>query len=425
MKQVLSVRLRFVLSTNHLRTISKAPSFGWGFFVRPYAMKQLLLFFGTFIFTSCLAQKSDLKILAGAENTEKYLNDLKSKKIALVVNQTSKIKNEHLVDFILANKINVVQLFSPEHGIRGDADAGEKVGNEKDAKTGLPIISLYGENKKPKKEQLTGIEIVVFDMQDVGARFYTYLSTLHYVMEACAENKIKLIVLDRPNPNGDYVDGPVLEPAYKSFVGMYPIPIVHGMTLGELAQMINGEKWLKDSVLCDMKIISCSNYDHTTPFTPPIKPSPNLPNLNSIRFYPTLCLFEGTVVSVGRGTDLPFQIMGIPDSTTNSGFAFTPKSIVGMAKKPLYEGKRCVGERLDSNSINREIDLAYLIKYYNLYPNKEKYFNNFFNKLAGNSTLQDQIKKRISVDEIRKSWQNELEAFKKKRKKYLLYPDFE
>jgi len=390
-------------------------------------MKQLLILilFSTFIITSCLAQKGSMKLVAGAENTEKYLNDLQGKKVALVVNQTSKIKDEHLVDFLLANKINVFQLFSPEHGIRGDADAGEKVGNEKDTKTGIPIISLYGENKKPKKEQLSGIEIVVFDMQDVGARFYTYLSTLHYVMEACAENKIKLIILDRPNPNGDYVDGPVLEPAFKSFVGIHSIPIVHGMTLGELAQMINGEKWLKDSVQCDIKVISCSNYDHTTLFTPPIKPSPNLPNLNSIRFYPTLCLFEGTVVSVGRGTDLPFQIIGIPDSITNSDFTFTPKSISGMAKKPLYEGKRCVGERLDSNSISRKIDLLYLIKYYNLYPNKEKYFNNFFNRLAGNATLQDQIKKGLSTDEIRKSWQNDLNAFKKKRKKYLLYPDFE
>lgn len=366
-----------------------------------------------------------MQLLTGAENTEKYLNDLKDKKVALVVNQTSKIKEEHLLDFLLANKINVVQLFSPEHGIRGDADAGEKVGNEKDAKTGISIISLYGENKKPKKEQLAEIEIIVFDMQDVGARFYTYLSTLHYVMEACTENKIKLILLDRPNPNGDYVDGPVLEPAYKSFVGIHPIPIVHGMTLGELAQMINGEKWLKDSLMCNLKVINCSNYDHTTPFTPPVKPSPNLPNLHSIRFYPTLCLFEGTVVSVGRGTELPFQIIGIPDSVTNYGFSFTPKSIVGMAKKPLYEGKKCVGERLDSNTISRKIDLSYLIKYYNIYPNKEKYFNNFFNKLAGNATLQDQIKKGLSSDEIRKSWQTDLEAFKKKRKKYLLYPDFE
>jgi uncharacterized protein YbbC (DUF1343 family) len=388
-------------------------------------MKQIFILLSTFIVTSCLAQKGSVQVLTGAESTEKYLNDLKDKKIALVVNQTSKIKEEHLLDFLLANKINVVRLFSPEHGIRGDADAGEKVGNEKDAKTGIPIISLYGDNKKPKKEQLSGIEVVVFDMQDVGARFYTYLSTLHYVMEACAEIKIKLIVLDRPNPNGDYVDGPVLEPAFKSFVGIHPIPIVHGMTLGELAQMINAEKWLKDSVQCDLKVINCSNYDHTTSFTPPVKPSPNLPNLHSIRLYPTLCLFEGTVVSVGRGTNLPFQIIGIPDSISNSGFSFTPRSIAGMAKKPLYEGKRCVGERLDSNSIDKKIDLSYLIKYYTIYQNKEKYFNNFFNKLAGNATLQDQIKKGLSSDEIRKSWQNDLEGFKKKRKKYLLYPDFE
>jgi uncharacterized protein YbbC (DUF1343 family) len=388
-------------------------------------MKQFLLFISTFIFTSCLAQKGDTRLLTGAENTEKYLNELKDKKVALVVNQTSKIKEEHLLDFLLFNKVNIVQLFSPEHGIRGDADAGEKVENEKDLKTGLPIISLYGENKKPKKEQLEGIEIVVFDMQDVGARFYTYLSTLHYIMEACAENKIKLIVLDRPNPNGNYVDGPLLETPLKSFVGIHPIPIVHGMTLGELALMINGEKWLKDSIHCNLKVVSCSNYDHNTSFTPPIKPSPNLPNLNSIRLYPTLCLFEGTVVSVGRGTNLPFQIIGIPDSISMTGFTFTPKSINGMAKKPLYEGKRCVGEKLDSNNIKNEIDLSYLIKYYNLYQNKNKFFNNFFNKLAGNTTLQDQIKKGLSENEIKKSWQNDLESFKTKRKKYLLYPDFE
>ena len=388
-------------------------------------MKQLFILVSTLIFTSCSAQKGNMQLLTGAENSEKYLNDLKDKKVALVVNQTSRINEEHLLDFLLTNKINITQLFSPEHGIRGNADAGEKVNNEKDNKTGLPIISLYGENKKPKATQLTEIDIVVFDMQDVGARFYTYLSTLHYVMEACAENKIKLLVLDRPNPNGDYVDGPVLEPALKSFVGMHPIPIVHGMTLGELALMINGEKWLKDSAMCDLKVISCTNYKHKQSFTPPVKPSPNLPNLNSIRFYPTLCLFEGTVVSVGRGTDLPFQIIGIPDSLTNSDFTFTPRSIQGMAKKPLYEGRRCAGERLDTNTIKKEINLYYLIKYYNLYPNKDKYFNIFFNKLAGNTILQDQIKKELSVDEIRKSWQNELTTFKKKRKKYLLYSDFE
>ena len=388
-------------------------------------MRPIIYLFILLSSLACSAQNiatQDLPI-AGAEQSKVYLSLLKKKNVGLVVNQTSRVGDKHLLDFLIEHKIKVTKIFSPEHGIRGDADAGEKVDNTKDHKTGLPIVSLYGENKKPKKEQLTGIEVIVFDMQDVGARFYTYLSTLHYIMEACAENKIKLIVLDRPNPNGDYVDGPVLEPKYKSFVGMHPIPIVHGMTLGELAIMINGEKWLKDSLKCDLKVISCQNYDHTTSFSPPIKPSPNLPNLLSIRLYPTLCLFEGTIVSVGRGTSLPFQIVGVPDSV-GTGFAFTPKSIHGMAKKPLYEGKRCVGEQLDSTIFRKNIQLELIIKYYE--QNKhEIYFNSFFNKLAGNASLQEDIKKGIKADEIRKTWQNDLIAFKAKRKKYLLYKDFE
>ncbi len=361
-------------------------------------------------------------ISVGAEQTKQYLPLLKHKKVALVVNNTAQVGNEHLLDYLLAQKVDVVKIFSPEHGFRGDADAGEKVESTKDAKTGLPIVSLYGDNKKIKKEQLEQVDVIVFDIQDVGARFFTYLSTLHYVMEACAENKKKLVLLDRPNPNGDYVDGPVLEKGFTSFVGMHPIPIVHGMTLGELATLINAEKWLKDSLACDLAVSKCKNYTHSTPYAPPIKPSPNLPNKQAIRLYPSVCLFEGTVVSVARGTDTPFQMIGIPDSN-GTGFSFTPKSIPGMAKKPLYENKTCFGKDLRQVEPKAEVDLSYLIEMYASYPFKEKFFNSFFNKLAGNATLQQQIKDGKTEDEIRRSWQVQLDLFKDKRKKYLLYSE--
>ena len=364
------------------------------------------------------------KIIPGAEQPELYLSLLKKKKIALVVNQTSSSNNQHLLDFLISKKVNVIKVFSPEHGFRGDADAGEKVKNTKDEKTGIAVISLYGDNKKPKPEQLTDVDLVIFDIQDVGARFYTYLSTLHYVMEACAENKKELLILDRPNPNGEYVDGPILDKNFSSFVGIHPIPIVHGMTLGELAQMINGEKWLKDSVQCQIKITPCKNYTHLSSYYPPVKPSPNLPNLLSIKLYPSLCLFEGTNVSVGRGTETPFQILGVPDSL-GQGFSFTPKSISGMAKKPLYENKRCTGIYLGSSIITKQIDLYYLILFYNSSKDKTSYFNNFFNKLAGNAILQEQIKSGLSAEEIRKTWVPGLQNFKSRRKNYLLYTDFE
>jgi uncharacterized protein YbbC (DUF1343 family) len=376
---------------------------------------------------ACQAQfkgHEGLNIRTGAEQIDLYLPKLKGKKVALVVNQTSVIGQKHLLDVLLEKKVNVVKIFSPEHGFRGEADAGEKVASNVDTKTGLPVVSLYGDNKKPKKEQLENVDVVVFDIQDVGARFYTYLSTMHYVMEACAESNKPLLILDRPNPNGDVVDGPVLQPAFKSFVGMHPIPIVHGMTLAELAKMINGEKWLKDSLQCAIETVPCKGYEHKHIYNPPIKPSPNLPNLHAIRLYPSLCLFEGTVVSVGRGTDKPFQIIGVPDSL-GEGFSFTPKSIPGMAKKPLYEGKRCVGETMDDVIFMRGVSVAYLIKYYNQSNDKAKFFNNFFNKLAGNYTLQEQIRSGLDKGQIEASWQADLEAFKKKRKQYLLYPDFE
>lgn len=364
------------------------------------------------------------KPLMGAESWREYLPYLKGKKVGLVVNPTSQVFEEHLLDFLLKKKVKVVKIFSPEHGFRGDADAGEKVASVQDPKTGLPIVSLYGDNKKPKKEQLADLDVLVFDMQDVGARFYTYHSTLHYVMEACAESNKRLIVLDRPNPNGDYVDGPVLEKEFKSFVGMHTIPIVHGMTLGELARMFNGEKWLKDSVKCDLIVIKCQNYNHSTIYAPPIKPSPNLPNWQSIRLYPSICLFEGTVVSLGRGTEMPFQVIGLPDSN-GTGFSFTPKSIPGMAKKPPYENQVCYGKDLRTIEAPKKVNLSYIIEFYASSKQKDKFFIPFFNKLAGNGLLMEQLKAGTSEEIIRQSWQPGLEIFKAKRKKYLLYPDFE
>ena len=364
-------------------------------------------------------------IITGAQQTEVLLPLLENKNIALVGNPTSilfnkKEKKIHLVDSLLSLQINLIKVFAPEHGFRGNADAGEVVKDGKDIKTGLPIISLYGNNKKPTKEQLHGIDLLIFDIQDVGARFYTYISTLHYIMEACAENNIQVLVLDRPNPNGHYVDGPILKKEFKSFVGMHPIPVVHGMTIGEYAQMINGEKWLKNETQCDLKIIPLKNYDHTKPYSLPVKPSPNLPNDLSINLYPSLCFFEGTPVSVGRGTDQQFQIYGAP-YFPKSDFQFTPTPKPG-AKHPKFEGKLCYGENLESRGKLNYLNLEWLIKAYNLSIDKSTFFNPFFKKLAGTEQLQKQIKAGKSAEEIRASWQNGLEEFKLIRNKYLLYP---
>ena len=357
-----------------------------------------------------------------AESLGSYLPLLKGKKVGLVVNQTSLVNGEHLLDVLLKNKINVIKIFGPEHGFRGDADAGEKVDNTTDTKTGLPVISLYGKNKKPFPDQMKDIEVVIFDIQDVGVRFYTYISTLHYVMESCAENNIPLVVLDRPNPNGMYVDGPVLDTALKSFVGMHPIPIVYGLTMGELANMINGEGWLKNKIKCNLKVIKCNGYKHSCTYDLPVKPSPNLPNSLSIALYPSLCLFEGTNVSVARGTTFPFQAIGFPDSTYG-GFYFIPKSIVGMAKDPMHNGKKCYGVDLRNQKPSYQFTLSFVIDFYNKTTDKEKYFNNFFNKLAGNKTLIEQIKSGMSEADIKATWQPQLENFKGLRQKYLLYPD--
>jgi len=370
-------------------------------------------------------------VITGAERVAQYLSPLKhSKGVALIVNQTSQIGDTHLVDSLLSMGVPVKRIFAPEHGFRGQADAGEQVKGGVDVSTGLPIISLYGSDKKPKAEHLRDIDWVVFDIQDVGARFYTYISTMAYAMEACAEQGVRFMVLDRPNPNGHYVDGPLLDPEYASFVGLHPVPVVHGMTVGEYAGMINGEGWLKDGANVELKVIKCEYYDHSKAYELPIPPSPNLPNMRSIYLYPSLCFFEGTSVSVGRGTNQQFQIYGHPDSEVGD-FYFTPQPMPG-AKYPKHDGKQCRGYDLsgrpaDSIRIKAKLDLEYLVTFYRDFPQKTTFFleNNFFDKLAGNAILQQQIKVGSSATEIRQSWQEGLQRFKTMRKKYLLYEDFE
>ncbi len=356
----------------------------------------------------------------GADNSENYLPLLKDKKVGVVSNQTGILSNKmHLVDFLVSNAIQVQKIFAPEHGFRGTADAGELIIDGKDTKTGLPIISLYGANKKPTPEQLEGIDILIFDIQDVGARFYTYISSLHYIMEACAENNIPLVVLDRPNPNGFIIDGPILEKEFSSFVGMHPVPVLYGMTIGEYAQMINGEKWLKEEVQCNLQVIPCVDYDRNASYHLPERPSPNLPNDQAINLYASLCFFEGTNVSVGRGTYKQFQIYGSP-YLPQSGFRFIPEPNFG-AKEPIYKGVSCFGEDLTTIEPVSQIELKWLIRAFNTTEDKTAFFNPFFTKLAGTQTLRLQIEEGISERKIKKSWKPGLDQFKEIRKKYLLY----
>ncbi|NVN94966.1 MAG: DUF1343 domain-containing protein [Bacteroidetes bacterium] len=394
----------------------------------------ILLLFSVFIveaqeYIPVTKQIENSNIKTAAELTDKYLMFLKNKNIAVVANQTSVINSTHLVDSLLSLGIRIKKVFCPEHGFRGDSEAGEIVQNTFDKKTNLPVISLYGKNKIPKKVDLEGIDAIIFDIQDVGARFYTYISTLHYVMEACAKNKIQLLLLDRPNPNGYYIDGPVLDMKFSSFVGMHAVPIVHGMTIGEYASMINGEKWLKNGIQCKLKIITVSNYKHSDFYNLHIKPSPNLLNMSAIYLYPTLCLFEGTVVSVGRGTMKPFQILGHP-KLDSCLFTFIPTSIKGMSTEPPFKNKLCCGYDLSDYSINilknnRKLNLFWLIDLYKRISEKSEFFTPFFDKLAGTDMLRKQIIAGKTEEEIRKSWQADLIKFKTIRKKYLLYPDFE
>ncbi|MFK8295337.1 exo-beta-N-acetylmuramidase NamZ domain-containing protein [Capnocytophaga canimorsus] len=375
--------------------------------------------------TSVANTPTPSELILGANRMELYLSELKNKNIAIVTNQTGVVKTQlgtytHLVDTLLQHKINIVKVFAPEHGFRGNADAGEIIKDGKDTKTGISIISLYGKDKKPSVAHLKGIDLVLFDLQDVGVRFYTYISTLHYVMEACAEQNIPIWVLDRPNPNGHYVDGPVLKPSQKSFVGMHPVPIVYGMTIGEYAQMINGEGWLSKAIKAPLRVIPLALYQREQAYDLPVRPSPNLPNAVAINLYPSLCLFEGTHISVGRGTEMQFQIYGAP-YLNKTNFSFVPAPNVGD-KKPLYQGQVCYGEDLSATPRQSKLNLIWLQKAHaESVGVKTVFFNSFFDKLAGTPELKEQIVNKMTEDEIRKTWQKDLNKFLKIRKKYLIY----
>jgi uncharacterized protein YbbC (DUF1343 family) len=372
-------------------------------------------------------QKTQKKIIPGADQTDLYINYLKGKNIGMVINQTSVIGKRQTasVDSLLKLGIAVKKLFGPEHGFRGNASNGAKVDDSTDPNTRLPVISLYGKHYKPTLADLKGIDLMIFDIQDVGARFYTYISTLHYVMEACAENNIELMILDRPNPNA-YVDGPVLDTTYHSFVGMHPIPITHGMTIAEYAQMVNGEGWLKNHVQCKLKIIKVANYTHASVYKLPVNPSPNLNTNQSVLLYPSLCLFEGTTLSLGRGTMFPFQVLGHPSLKGKYTYSFTPASIPGMSEDPPQKNQVCYGIDLrnyNTNIIksNGRINLAWLIELYRVFPDKQHFFNNYFTKLAGTDALRKQLEAGKSEQEIRQSWEPALSKYKAMRLKYLLY----
>ncbi len=377
-------------------------------------------------FTTCCWGAQNQKIIVGAEQADSYLPLLRGKNVGLVVNNTSLAEGVHLVDYLLGKEVSVVKIFAPEHGFRGDVSAGGQVEDGMDAKTGLAVLSLYGKNKKPTAEHLSGIDVMVFDIQDVGCRFYTYVSTMHLVMEACAENAIPMIVFDRPNPNGDYVAGPVRKNGFESFVGMDPIPIVHGCTIGELAMMINDEGWHNADNKCNLKVIPVQNYHHKMSYSLPVRPSPNLPNDLAIRWYPSLCFFEATSVSVGRGTHFPFQVLGGLQENLGE-FEFIPRSIPGVAVNPLNKDSKCYGVDLRKLDEVPKFTLKYFLCFYEKYENKEEFLlrERWLNLLAGTDDLIRQIREGKSESEILDSWQPELEEFKKLRKKYLLYPDFE
>lgn len=420
-------------------------------------MKQFLLFPALFLAVFAYAQVQrgsggytrgtmrDRVLQTGAENMSQYLHLLKGKAVAVFANQTSTVGKSHLVDTLLKLGVNIKVIFGPEHGFRGTADAGEQVGNYTDQQTGIPVVSLYGSKHKPSKEDLSAVDVMIFDIQDVGVRFYTFISSLQYYMEAAMENNKHLIVLDRPNPNAHYVDGPVLEPAYKSFIGMQPVPIVYGMTIGEYAEMIYGEEWYDKNAYkwsagkgeFELTVVPCNNYTHTTRYELPVKPSPNLPNNQSIYLYPSTCFFEGTVLSEGRGTTKQFQVFGHP-SLPKTLISFTPRSMEG-AKAPKLQDQLCYGWDLSGTNeevlkkVNGKIQLTWLLEAYRLFPDKNAFFltpksgkaeDFFFNKLAGNSTLMQQLKDGKNEEEIRKSWEPALSNFKAIRKKYLLYKDF-
>jgi len=368
---------------------------------------------------------NDDNVVVGAEQFKHYLPTLEGKRVGLVVNQTSRVMNEHLVDVLLQKNIDIKMIFSPEHGFRGNKDAGEKFDSSLDVKTGIPLISLYGKNKKPSLTTLKQLDIIIFDIQDVGVRFYTYISTMHYMMAAAAEAEIPFLVLDRPNPNGRFVDGPVLEKAYRSFVGLHPIPLLHGMTVAELARMIKGEAWLETTKTLKLSVVKVKNYQRHLPYSLPIKPSPNLPNDQSIALYPSLAFFEATPVSIGRGTHFPFQVIG-HDKVVKGDFSFSPISIPGAASKPKLQGKTLYGEDLRQVNSNG-LDLSYLLAWYKAFHlQQSRFFNSpkFMDKLSGTDKLRKAILAGKSGVEIRETWQADLQRFKQKRKPYLLYPDY-
>lgn len=368
---------------------------------------------------SCDAQ-TNIHVLTGAEQLKELTPKLKNKRVGLVVNHTSLIGKTHLADTLKSLGINIIRIFGPEHGFRGNAADGEYVNDSIDSKTGISVVSLYGKNRKPTDRQFSDLDIVIFDIQDVGTRFYTYIGTMHYVMETCAETKKKLIILDRPNPNA-FVDGPINTKPLQSFVAMHAIPIAHGMTIGEMAQMINGEGWLADKLKCEIEIVKLKNWKHSDEYVLPVRPSPNLPNQQAVKLYPSICLFEGTVISLGRGTTSPFQVLGNPE-LKNMDYQFTPVTIKGVAVNPPQENKLCYGLDLRNATVERKIDLKYLFTMYKAYPEKEKFFLPYFDILAGTTVLKQQIKDGLTEDQIRESWREDLEKYKEVRKKYLLYP---
>lgn len=384
------------------------------------SLRALLVVFLLVEVTACTTNKP---LEVGAEQPSKYLHLMADKRVALVVNQTSRVGSEHLVDKLLAQNIEVVKVLAPEHGFRGDAGAGETISDAVDDKTGLPILSIYGASKKPSPEMLADVELLVFDIQDVGARFYTYISTMHYVMEAAAEQGIPMLVLDRPNPNGAYVDGPVLDSAYQSFVGMHEIPLLHGMTVGELALMIKGEGWIAQADDLQLEVVPVANYQRQQDYELPVAPSPNLPNAQAIQLYPSLCLFEATAVSIGRGTAFPFQVMG-HDQVPLGTFSFTPQSLPNSAPNPKLEGQTAYGYDLRQSDV-KGLDLTLLIEAYQAFAAAgETFFTapDFMDKLSGTDQLRKAIVAGQSAQQIRASWQADLQAFKQRRKPYLLYP---
>ncbi|RKD92202.1 exo-beta-N-acetylmuramidase NamZ family protein [Mangrovibacterium diazotrophicum] len=388
-----------------------------------------LILLASILTTGCSnsTEQSEPAVIVGADRSEIYLPLLENKNVGLVVNQTSMVDSVHLIDYLYRKGVNIKAIYAPEHGYKGTVERGKHVDGTTDPDTGVPVYSLYGKNRKPGPEMLEGVDVVVFDIQDVGVRFFTYISTLNKVMEACAENGIKVIVLDRPNPLGYYVDGPVLDSQFGSFVGLNPIPVIHGLTVGEYAQMANGEGWLKDSIQCDLEVVKVENYTHATKYQLPILPSPNLPDMKSIYLYPSICLFEGANVNEGRGTYKPFQQFGAPYYTPTD-FSYVPKSIPVLALHPKFEGDTCYGYDLSGVALSqlqeiRQLEIKYVIDFYNKCDDKENFFISFFDTLAGTDQLRKQIIEGQSEEQIRASWQQDLDKYKQMRKKYLLYDE--